>query len=294
VSNMRNPIILFCMVCAIFASSSFAQVTTDIEPPYPRFAAIGSSVALTGDPGMILFNPAGLATIKQPSLDFAFTKPFDQNFMTVYGASAAMPLPGNWGVAGISILNSGVNYGGSSLDNETAVALAQSIMLQQDINTDLCFGYAVKVMSQSFGTSIAGEALGSTTAFGLDAGVHATLWQRTQIGMHVTNLNRPTIGTIEPHDLPAVVNIGIAYEPYRGIISSLELERTLGFEQMVKGGIEAELDPHFDVRLGIRSNPNRIALGFGLKHIMNMRVDYTYLSHPSLPATHFIGLGYDF
>ncbi len=278
----------------IVASFAYAQVTTDIEPPQPRFAAIGATVAMAGDPAMAFFNPAGLTGIKAPSFNCAFTRPYDQNFLTVYHVTAAMPLPKNWGVAGVSILNSGVKYGGQSLSNETAVALAHAITLQRDINTDLTFGYAIKVMSQSFGTSLAGEDLGSSTSFGIDAGVRATLWQRTRVAFHITNINRPEIGTTEPHDLPAVVNVGLAYTPYRGVYSAIELERTLGNEQLLKGGFEFEVDPHFDLRIGIRSNPNRIAFGFGIKQIMNAHVDYTYLTHSSLPATHMIGFGYDF
>ena len=91
-SKIRNPIILSILVIATFAATSYAQVTTDVEPPYPRFAAIGSTVAMTGDAGIAFFNPAGLSNISKPSMDFAFTRPYDQNFMAVYGAAGAMPL----------------------------------------------------------------------------------------------------------------------------------------------------------------------------------------------------------
>ncbi|MDK9700342.1 MAG: hypothetical protein OEM52_09380 [bacterium] len=287
-------IYLGLFVLLSLATVGWAQVSTDIEPPQPRLAAIGATVALAGDPAMAFINPAGLITLKNPSGGFAFTKPYGVGFMNLYGAAGAYPLPKEWGVASIAVLNSGVSYRGESLSNETALSLAHAFYMQRDMNTDLAFGYALKVMSQSFGMSINGTSLGSATVVGLDAGVRATLWQRTRIGMRVSNLNHPTLSGVVEHDLPTVVNAGVAYSPYRGVLTAIELERTLGQEQLLKGGVELEVDRHLDLRMGIRSNPNRIALGFGVKNILGFRVDYTYLTHPSLPATHLFGLGYGY
>lgn len=286
---------LYLMFILLFLSTPvFAQVFTDVELPNPRLTAIGASTGLTGDPAQILSNPAGIIGLKSFSGSASFTKPFDQNFYSLYYASSALPLPKNYGVAGIGVINGGVNFGGVSLSNETAVALGHAFYLQRDIQTSFAFGYSLKFLSQSFGTSVTGHSLGSDQSIGIDVGVSASLWQRTQIGFRVSNINRPTMGSVVENELPSVVNGCIGYRPYRGVYTGIELERTLGKDQIIKAGTELEIDSHLDLRLGIRSNPNRVAIGFGIKNIAKIRADYTYLTHPSLSPTHLIGLSYGF
>ncbi|MCX7834603.1 MAG: hypothetical protein N2450_00870 [bacterium] len=292
---MKKITILFILIhISVYTHVALSQVFTDVEPPTPRFGAIGATSALAGDPSHVFQNPAALVTIQSLCASAAFTRPYQQNFYTLYHSNFAMPLPKSYGVGGIGLLNGGVKYANVSLSNETALALSHAFYLQRDIQTSLAFGYTLKYYSQSFGTSMNGHALGSNQAFGIDAGVYGLLWQRTAVGFHVTNLNRPTMGSVVENELPSVVRGTIGYSPYRGVYTGIELERTLGGNQIVKAGSEFEINPYLDIRLGIRSNPNRVALGFGLKNFSKLRMDYTFVSHPSLAATHLVGISYGF
>lgn len=292
---MKNIAFWFLLLVPIvFPQYVISQVFTDSEIPSPRFVAVGAATGIVGDPSQIFLNPAALINLQTLSGGAAFTRPYQQNFYSLYFTNAALPLPKGYGVAGLGLLNGGVQYGGVTLSNETAVAIGHAFYLQRDLQTSLSFGYSLKYYSQSFGTSVNGHSLGNAQALGIDAGVYGLLWHRTTVGFRVTNLNRPTMGSVVENELPSVVNGSIGYQPYRGVYTGIELERTLGGEQIVKAGTELEIDPHFDVRIGIRSNPNRIAIGFGIKKVAKFRIDYAYLTHPSLASTHVMGISYGF
>jgi hypothetical protein len=60
-----------------------------------------------------------------------------------------------------------------------------------------------------------------------------------------------------------------------------------------RGGIDYQIANWLILRTGVNTAPNRIALGFGLRKF-GLGIDYAFLSHPILPATHQFSLCYDF
>ncbi len=208
---------------------------------YPSARATGMSdayVAAANDVWSSYYNPAGLAALSSYQVATAVQRPFNQAFFTDAFLAAALPLPGKYGTISVAFENYGVSYKGESLSSEITAAVSHGFYLLKDMHTSLSFGYNLKYYHLSLGESTGGIDLGSAGTFGLDAGLQASLYERTYIGVYVYNLNAPVLGADVKHDLPQRLVIGAAYRPVSGLITSISFDKTVGFNMELHGGLE--------------------------------------------------------
>jgi len=277
-----------------------SQVFTEQNVPAPVIAgAAAAGIATNQDAWSIFFNPAGLTRLATAEIATALYKPYGLNYLSNQITVAGIPLK-RYGGIGIGFFHSGVSYNGNDLTNETAINFSHAFFLQKDIHSTLALGYSVNVYQLEYGTSagISGDGsdginLGSAATVGCDLGLQASLHQRTWLGVLVHNLNSPELGSaLSKQSLPKSLAIGFGYEPYEGLTTNFMVVQTLtGNQTQYRGGIVYRLAPWLTLRTGAMTEPSRISGGFSVEK-WGLCVDYAYLSHNILPATHQFGFGY--
>jgi|UPI00039BB879 hypothetical protein len=297
---MKKLALIIVFSCLITLALQ-AQVFTEISTYAPVITGSGAAnLATTADFWSIWANPAGLSRLSAISSGLSFCKPYSQSFSQYYLAGVAVPLNARWGTLALSYYGSEVNYAGSQLTSERALQFSQALFLQRDIISSLAVGYSLNVYFIDYGKSagVSGDGsdgieLGNAIEWGLNLGLQASLHERIWVGLMVRNLNNPSLGSaLSAMPLPKSLAVGVGYEPYDGLKTNLVLSQAIGdYPLQIRGGLEYTIYSWLKLRAGAISNPNQLAMGFGLQR-WPLQFDYAFLSHPALPETHQFSLGF--
>ncbi|OPX26323.1 MAG: hypothetical protein B1H05_02495, partial [Candidatus Cloacimonas sp. 4484_140] len=251
----------------------------------------GAFIASCNDPNAIFYNPGALASAEQ-GISLGYGRLFNNSFQILMSGALAYRLP-RIGTISLGMQSMDVESEGYKLQQESTYSLAHSFLLIGDVHSKLYVGYGVNLYYLSFGETVGGLDPGNQTTYGVNLGALATLHQRTHIAFAVKNLNNPSMGSDQTFDLPQHLALGIAYEPYDGVITEVDLSQKLGEETKIQAGIEFEVMDNFWLRTGVSTYPNSISGGFGLL-FKGIKIDYGFSSHPVLPITHQFSIGYQF
>lgn len=267
----------------------------DDRYPSARFTAMGGSgVAVANDVWASYYNPAGLSRVQTPVMGTSYLRLFNVSFLRNFFGAAAYPLPEKYGTTSISFQYFGTNYKDVTISGEYTFSISHGFYLLKDIHSSLAFGYSLKAYHWSLGESLEWGDLGSATTFGVDVGLLASIYSRTYLGIYFLNINSPQLGAYTKHDLPQRIVVGLAYQPYDGVTTSLDFNRVLGVGEMqLWGGAEFNVFRSLFLRFGGTTNPNRFSAGIGLK-FAQFQLDYALLTHSELGETHQMGLAVSF
>lgn len=260
----------------------------------PRARALGGSYAgLSSDAYAIFYNPAGLANLEGRDLRGSYYEPFNLGFVRANALAFAMPLH-EWGTFAAGYSDFRVEFDGTMLSVERTFTFGHALMLMEDLSSSLAFGYNINLFNLDYGPpSVSGLDLGRQWSVGLDVGFLARLRERTTAGVFAKNLNNPTVGDPQEEDLPQRVSGGIAYRPYDGVITTVEVGKELGEETQFHGGVEFKIVEPLALRFGAQTKPNLFDVGVGLAY-RQVQVDLAYTHHPVLDETLRYGLGLKF
>lgn len=260
----------------------------------PRARALGGAYAgLSGDAQAIYYNPAGLAALEGRDLRGTVFQPYGLGFHQANAVSFAMPWK-DLGTFAVGYADYRAEYEGTVLSIERTFTFGHALMLMEDLSSSLAFGYAINLYNLDYPTpSVSGFDLGSQTTVGVDVGFVATLHERTTAGVFAKNLNNPTVGNPVEDDLPQRVSGGIAYRPYDGVITAVEMEKELGEKIQFHAGVEFKVADPLALRFGASTQPNLFDVGAGLGW-RQVQVDLAYTHHPVLDGTIRYGLGLKF
>jgi len=282
--EMKSNKIIFSIVLILIATNIFA-IFDDYEPS-PRARAMGGAFyAMSNDAYAIFYNPGGLADVNN-HLGISYTKVMGNEFQVINTMVFAMKLPKKFGTLGIGLHAMDVDFQNVNLMSEKIYALSHSFTIMKDVHSKINFGYTLNMYHLSF------DGYGAQSAIGVNLGTIATLHQRTKIGFTVTNLNNPKVGKNNLHELPQKMVMGISYEPYTGIHTSLELKKPFAGTTEIHAGTELQITKIFALNFGIRSNPASYSAGAQFT-LYDMIVNYAFNTH-ILGDTHHFGLGYKF
>ena len=285
------------IVIIILLTTSFiyAEINSNVFGNYqPSARARGMSgafVASCNDPNAIFYNPGALAYAEQ-GISLGYAQLFNNSFEILMSGALAYRLPGI-GTISLGMQAMDVEFEGQKLQQEGTYSLAHSFLLMGDVHSQLYVGYGLNLFYLKFGETVGGIDPGNSTTYGVNLGALAVLHQRTHIAFAVKNLNNPSMGSDQTFDLPQHLALGIAYEPYDGVITEIDLSQKLGEETKVQAGIEFEVMDNFWLRTGASTYPSSISGGFGIL-FKGVKIDYGFSSHPVLPITHQFSLGYQF
>jgi hypothetical protein len=287
--------ILIIIFVLMFSTSAFADIASNIFSDYePSARARGmgnAAIATNTDPSVIFYNPGGL-DVSQAGVNASYARLFGQEFEVLKTAAFSYHLP-KYGTIGLGMQTMDVEYQDVNLQTEATFSLAHSFLLIGDVHSQWYLGYGLTLNYLSFGESIGGMDMGEESAFGLDIGSLAILYDRIKIAFAVKNLNNPSVGDGRTYDLSRFFTIGVAYQPYDRVITELNLKQKFSEETKVSFGVEYELIDNFWLRTGASTYPNSISFGLGFL-VKGIRFDYGVKTHPVLDLTHHISLGYEF
>jgi len=285
------------IVIIILLTTSFiyAEINSNVfgnhQPSARARGMSGAFIASCNDPNAIFYNPGALASAEQ-GISLGYAQLFSNGFQILMSGALAYHLP-RIGTISLGMQAMDVEFEGHKLQQEGTYSLAHSFLLMGDVHSMLYVGYGVNLYFLKFGETVGGMDPGNQTTYGVNLGALATLHQRTHIAFAVKNLNNPSMGSDQTFDLPQHLALGVAYEPYDGVITEIDLSQKLGEETKIQAGIEFEVMDNFWLRTGASTYPNSISGGFGLL-FKGIKVDYGFSSHPVLPITHQFSLGYQF
>ena len=282
------------------AAGQTAVSLLDIEPGVRALGVGGAAVSLADGPEALYYNSAGLAEIAGVGFTSSYT-----SHLGLAGYSAIGLASRNWGV-GFLMLNSGnipgYNADGTSTDTlaygSTAVLLGFGIDPKQfpfisSLPLDFRIGGRFKYLSVANGNT-------SGTGFGLDLGYRMGFPDMrlgpltiADVGFGATATNIIGALSYEDHQesLRMDLRFGISARLARMVLvtTDVELGGSLHF------GAEYSPIPMLAVRVGMLTEPGATSLtaGLGVK-VEGFVIDYAFVSHPVLPASHRVSLTIDF
>lgn len=289
-----NRIASALVVFAALASAEPANAIFDDLEVGTRSRGLGGCASgLSDDATGTVYNSAGLAGLESRDAYASMFAPFGADFARVNFFAYAMPTA-KWGSFGLAYSDFRVETGGATLSIERVVTAAHGFVVMEDVSSSLSLGYALNIYNLDYPTvSVTGFDLGSETTVGLDVGLQARLHERTTAGISIKNINNPEMGDPVAHDLPQKISGGIAYRPYGGVTTAVELRKTLGQDVQFHGGLEFEVSEPLVLRAGAQSEPELFDVGAGIRY-RKFIVDLTYTHHPVLDGTVHYGLGVQF
>lgn len=288
---MRHRVLAILLIALSAVAPGLARAAfQDIEVS-PRLRALGEAgTAVALDAYAPLHNPALLAWSDDVSGAVSYLEPFSLPFSSQSAIAGSMPLPGGAGGLGFGIRKFGVRYMDVDMTDEMTLSIAHGFKLMHDAQSELAFGWSVSFYSLGYGRSVTGLDPGKATSLGLGLGAVATVRERTRVGFSIENANNPSIGDRDHEDLNRHVRGGLAYSPYPGVTTVLDMNAQLGSEIEYRGGIEFEAAKILWLRTGLATAPNKFTAGFGL-NVHGIHLDYGYSSGGGvLDDTHHIGL----
>jgi len=279
---MRKLLIVLCLVLLV---AHLAAIFDDYEPS-PRARAMGGAFySVSDDANAIFYNPAGLNSAEN-NIIIGYSKVMSNDFQVLNTVTLSFQLPRKFGTLGIGLQSLDVDFQDVNLMSEKIYALSHSFNILNDIHSNFDIGYTLNMYHLSF------EGFGEQPAFGINLGALATVHQRTQIGFTITNLNNPSVGEDNAHDLPQKMAMGISYHPYTDVITSLELKKTLNGKTEIHAGTEVKVTEMLYLRCGVRSEPTSYSMGARFD-MYNIIIDYGFNTH-TIDATHHFSIGYKF
>jgi len=272
-------------LCLVFIAVNLAAFFDDYEPS-PRARAMGGAFySISNDANAVFYNPAGLKSAEN-SIIIGYSSLFGNDFQILNTVAFSMQLPRKFGTLGIGLQSMDVDFQDVNLLSEKIYALSHSFNILNDIHSNLDIGYTLNMYHLSI------DGFGEQPAFGINLGALATVHQRTQIGFTITNLNNPSVGEDNAHDLPQKMAMGISYHPYTDVITSLELKKTMNAKTEIHAGTEVKVIEMLTIRCGVRSEPTSYSMGARF-NMYNIIIDYGFNTH-TIDATHHFSIGYKF
>ena len=293
----------------LILSFSYAQTVSGYAYTGTESTAMaGAVVAEEGNNWSIFHNPAGITEIKDIQFNAGGGNLYGFSWLPSYNLSGIVPLK-KIGKFGVAFQQLETKHSETTLSTEQTLSLAQGFDIQHDKNSHLAIGYTLNLVLWDLGKSagISGDGkygweLGSLNAVTVDFGVLASLREKYRFGVFLKNINSGALGQeLTRQVLPQRINVGITYMPLSMLSTSIVSERLLGRNDLqIKGAIRYSLNSFLELYTGLQSNPNRIGFGFKISsddihNLKGKNLSFTYglLTHPVLPMTQQLSIGFE-
>ncbi len=240
----------------------------EFAPATGRVGSMLAGAAVTEWQSSFCLNPALAGHAEQYFAGATYCRPYGLAGLDWFHAGIGTN-QGRW--------SGGVSIGSLSLDRyrETEIRLEVAAVPV----ASLALGAAARTLindAERRGTDVVG-------AFDIGA-----CWYQGTFGFGgvASAVNEPVFDSGDKKPLQLV--LGAALRPVEQLLLALDVRRT-GPDEGAAFGIEFNLVPPLDLRVGIGYEPLVYATGVGL-HVNPVSVDYAYRFHPQLKETHVVGL----
>lgn len=280
---MKKIILIIALVLPVL----LLNAVFDDYQPSARARALGNAyTGVSDDVSALFYNPAGLTGVST-EIQLGFSNLYNQKFSEFKTFAASTKLPKAYGTLGFGLRAYDVDFEDTSLMSEQIYTLAHAVNLVSDIHSTISFGYCINLHQLSF------ESDDPDMAVGVDLSAMAVLHQRTRFGFNISNINNPKMGDTNQNELPRKMAMGIAYTPYEGVVTSLEMKKDFAKETEFMAGVESKVFEALSLRAGVHQNPATWSAGARFS-LSGINLDYAYTHHTVLPGTHYLNVGYTF
>ncbi|MEP1096547.1 MAG: hypothetical protein ABJG78_15635 [Cyclobacteriaceae bacterium] len=234
----------------------------------------GATVTL-GDSYSLFNNVGGLGKVERHHVFGGYQSRYEIRELQIIGAGAIYHTKhGNAGV--------GFYKFGDNLFSQQRIHIAVGNQIQM-----VSLGVSVDLIQYNV------SSVGTKQAISIEFGGIAEITPKLFFGAHIFNLNQADLSKETGEKIPTVMKSGISYRPSSELLLNLEIEKDLGFDEMIKVGLEYQLITNVFIRTGINTKPFLSAFGAGF-HPKKFRFDYAYANDSNLGSVHEISLGYSF
>ncbi len=238
-----------------------------------KSAALGYASAALADEWALFNNAAGLATLKKPSVAFAYE--INPSLPGADRTAAGFSLPSHFGTVGVGLFRFG-----DQLYSEQLVSAAFANK----------FGLAALGVKLNY-IQYRAEGFETRSALSISVGGIAEITPQITVGAYIVNLNQPEIAAQNGEQLPTKLVTGIKLDPTPTISLMGEVEKDLDFDPVVKGAIEYRLYKKIQFRTGFNFNPRSFFTGLGY-NTSRLQIDYGVQFNPVLQTVHQISSTY--
>lgn len=266
------------LVFFILLFSAFLKAEFEEKDVSARVEAMGGAcVALCDDPSAVHYNPAGVALNFRRQLLSNYSRIYNMDELIHQYLGVTTPL--------LPFCNLGFGverFGtGKYQEDKLSVSVARQILE----------GHRIGFTVNNFETKI--ESTLDRRARGIDLGLISDLGKKARIGFSARNVNHPFVN----EQLKAYYRAGFLFYPNDRlkVLMDFEKPQTVLNEDKTTYhlGQELEIADGVFVRLGFRTQPQRLSFGFGVCH-REVNLDYSFTSHVDLSGSHRVSLGIKF
>lgn len=258
-------------------SSNYLFAGGENIPAGGRSAGVANASVCYTDLWSAFNNQAGLAGLKNFTAGIYFENRFGISELGVKAFAMAVPI----GESGVISLSG--TYFGYSLYNEKKIGLGFGKSFGKKIKAGVQLDYLSTVIAEDYG---------NRTSFTGEAGIIAEPLENLSLGFHIYNPTQAKIADYADERIPVVMRLGALYKFSDKVSVSVEDEKEVDAENVVKAGIDYWIAEPLYLRGGFSTNPALSSFGFGLKFGQFM-LDGAASFHHVLGFTPHISLHYE-
>jgi hypothetical protein len=238
----------------------------------------GAISSLSSESSNLSSNPASLGFLSKREIQLSWSELFGLEELSSGDFYISFPLNKRLTFgAGYNI------FGKNDYYKENQITIGTGIKMTEYLS----IGANVKYFQLSFPSPY-----GEHSAFGFDLGSLVNIKEKAQFGIALKNINQPEI-IKNSDDIPFSYSVGLSLYPYKQILLSADLYKTESEEEELRFGQETKILNTLTLRFGMKSSPACYSVGSGVE-LDRLKLDYGYLSHPTLGGSHKITLSLDF
>lgn len=265
------------IISALLFFSHIQLLAIENYPVGARSAGMANASVILNDVWSIHHNQAGLAFLQRPVAGFFFENRFAIQELSLTSFALGYPV---WnGVAGFNL-----TYWGFEKFNTTKFGIAFSKKLGDKISAGIQLDYFNTYLSEEYGNK------GSLLA---ELGIRVEPISNFIIAAHFYNLTRVKFIDYNDERLPTIFRLGMGYNFSDKLLVSLENEKNLTDEMIIKIGFEYKFDERFYIRAGIASEPILNTFGFGYL-FKNLSINMAFSRHQILGLIPHFSVDYKF
>jgi len=270
--------LIFILVLSIIpfklSSGAFEE-----KPSSARSLSLGgANSSLSSESSHLFSNPASLGLLSKREIQLSWSQLYDLKELSSGDFYFSLPLNKRL------TLGTGYNiFGKNDYYKENLIIIGLGIKVSEHLS----LGTSLKYFQLSFP-----PPYGDHKTLGFDLGALLQIKEKAQLGLALKNINQPEL-IKDSEKIPFSYSAGISLYPYKEVLLSADLYKTEDQEEELRFGQEIKLFPSLALRFGMKTSPACYSLGSGVE-LDKLRLDYGYLSHPTLGGTHKVTLSFDF
>jgi hypothetical protein len=268
--------VLLFLICIVWFRG-FDLSAQFLSSNSPVSLAQGSLSTTQTDLCSVVLNPAGTAVMNNAGVSINYFLPYTIKELSHQNILLVKPL--DYGVA-----SAFVSRFGYSVYNETRVGINFAREITPQVRASFQFNFQNNYDEQA----------GSGQQVFSGIGIQFEPSKNLILGFYSSNPEKSSIVLLnQKNAIPSIYALGLSWKANIDFTISAEVEKEIGYQNVVKFGMEYFVNNMLWLRTGVFGKPMQYSLGTGLL-LSKLRVDVAVAQHQTLGLTSAIGLSYQF